>query len=174
MLLKKGVKFVWKSKHALTFEQFKKLLLSFTVLAFPHFDALFGFGIDTFSKGLGYMLYQLVDDGSASVIRFRSKTLHGWQQPYGCCNCCGWVRSLSPKPSFRDEMWPSDGAIYSSLIWKYNLSCAPNVSPWCSLTVPPSWWLASPWDMSWWSGPLFSICCWRHAMHYILVRRFQT
>lgn len=83
-LLKKSAKFIWRKEHSEAFQKLKGLLMNSSVLAFPRFDVPFHISVDTSSKGLGYMLYQLYeDDKTPHIIRFGSKGLNRWQQSYG-------------------------------------------------------------------------------------------
>ena len=81
-LLKKGARFIWTEDHTIAFEKLKNLLSTGPVLAFPDFTKQFRIAVDTSSKGIGYMLYQL-DEDQVKVIRFGSKSLSKWQQSYG-------------------------------------------------------------------------------------------
>lgn len=53
------------------------------ILAFPRFELEFRLAVDTSSKGIGYMLYQIHPDGNPRVVRFGSKGLTKWQSSYG-------------------------------------------------------------------------------------------
>ena len=57
--------------------------MSSKALAFPRFDLEFHFAVDTSSKGIGYMLHQIHEDEKPRVVRFGSKGLSKWQNPYG-------------------------------------------------------------------------------------------
>lgn len=63
------------------------MLLNSPILAFPNYDIPFHLGVDTSSKGIGYVLYQIQtneqNEESLRVIRFGSKSLSRWQQSYG-------------------------------------------------------------------------------------------
>jgi hypothetical protein len=55
-------------------------LLNSEVLAFPRFDLQFRLAVDTSSRGIGYMLYQLHNENGKDVpqvVRFGSKSLSG-------------------------------------------------------------------------------------------------
>ena len=86
-LLKKGVRYTWTNEHQCAFEQLKSLLVSSPVLAFPQFDRQFRLGVDTSSRGIGFMLYQSQpnEEGTEEirVVRFGSKSLSKWQRSYG-------------------------------------------------------------------------------------------
>ena len=86
-LLKKDVSFEWKDEQRTAFESLKASLLSSDALAFPRYDIPFYLGVDTSSKGIGYMLYQkhLSNTGEETVrvIRFGSKALSHYQTSYG-------------------------------------------------------------------------------------------
>lgn len=86
-LLKKNVAFAWKDEHSAAFETMKASLLESEALAFPRYDLPFYLGVDTSSKGIGYMLYQKhpQTDGDAvvRVVRFGSKALSHYQTSYG-------------------------------------------------------------------------------------------
>ncbi|KAL5017800.1 hypothetical protein ScPMuIL_003522 [Solemya velum] len=92
-LLKKGQKFIWTSEQDHAFCELKNRLANSTVLAFPRYDIPFRLAVDTSSRGIGYMLYQLhpnlepTDNTSPNanirVVRFGSKSLSRWQQSYG-------------------------------------------------------------------------------------------
>ena len=53
------------------------------MLAFPQFNLDFRLAVDTSSKGIGYMLYQIHEGEIKHVVRFGSKGLSKWQQSYG-------------------------------------------------------------------------------------------
>ena len=86
-LLRRGEKFLWQSQHQAAFEKLKELLLNSEALAFPRYDLSFYLAVDSSSKGIGYMLYQLHPSENHSeiprVVRFGSKSLSKWQQSYG-------------------------------------------------------------------------------------------
>ncbi|MCG8077951.1 MAG: DDE-type integrase/transposase/recombinase, partial [Candidatus Thiodiazotropha taylori] len=86
-LLRKGAKFIWTEAHKVAFESLKASLLNSEALAFPRYDLPFYLGVDTSSKGIGYMLYQKhsTDSGDESVrvVRFGSKSLSHYQTSYG-------------------------------------------------------------------------------------------
>lgn len=52
-------------------------------LAFPRFDLEFRLAVDTCSLGIGYMLYQVHENGNKRIVRFGSKGLSKWQRSYG-------------------------------------------------------------------------------------------
>ena len=78
---------MWQSQHQAAFEKLKELLLNSEALAFPRYDLSFYLAVDSSSKGIGYMLYQLHPSENHSeiprVVRFGSKSLSKWQQCYG-------------------------------------------------------------------------------------------
>ena len=82
-LLKRGVSFKWSTACADSFQCLKTSLCESEALAFPKFDLEFRLQVDTSSKGIGYMLYQMHDKESPRVVRFGSKGLSKWQQSYG-------------------------------------------------------------------------------------------
>ena len=61
----------------------KTSLCNSQALAFPRFDLEFRLQVDTSSRGIGYMLYQMHGEDSPRVVRFGSKGLSKWQQSYG-------------------------------------------------------------------------------------------
>ncbi|XP_062587193.1 uncharacterized protein LOC134248836 [Saccostrea cucullata] len=83
LLLKKGVRFVWTQDHQRAFDDIKAALVNSDALAFPDYDREFRLAVDTSSRGLGYMLYQIHQDGTRRVVRFGSKGLNKYQQSYG-------------------------------------------------------------------------------------------
>ena len=82
-LLKKGAQYIWSTDCENSFQGLKDSLLSSKALAFPRFDIEFHIAVDTSSKGIGYMLYQIHEDGKPRVVRFGSKGLSKWQHSYG-------------------------------------------------------------------------------------------
>lgn len=66
-----------------SFQKLKNILVTSKALAFPWFDLDFHLAVDTISKRIGYMLYQILDNGLPRVIKFGSKGLSQWQQSYG-------------------------------------------------------------------------------------------
>ena len=83
LLLKKGVLFKWSASCADAFQTLKTSLCNSQALAFPRFDLEFRLQVDSSSRGIGYMLYQMHDADSPRVVRFGSKGLSKWQQSYG-------------------------------------------------------------------------------------------
>jgi len=81
--MRKGVCFQWNSECADAFGNLKQCLVNSTVLAFPRFEIQFRLAVDTSSQGIGYVLYQIHEDGEQHVIRFGSKGLSKWQASYG-------------------------------------------------------------------------------------------
>lgn len=85
-LLKKNQHFKWTSDQQNAFDHLKQLLTSAPFLSFPRFDLPFRLAVDTSSRGLGYMLYQLDPNDSEQqprIIRYGSKALNSWQMSYG-------------------------------------------------------------------------------------------
>ena len=82
-LLKKGAQYIWSAVCENSFQVLKDSLLSSKALAFPRFDIEFRIAVDTSSKGIGYMLYQVHEDEKPRVVRFGSKGLSKWQHSYG-------------------------------------------------------------------------------------------
>ena len=85
-LLKKGQVYYWGSEQQTAFDDLKHNLLNSEVLAFPRFDLQFRLAVDTSSRGIGYMLYQLHNENRKDVprvVRFGSKSLSKWQPSYG-------------------------------------------------------------------------------------------
>jgi hypothetical protein len=78
-LLKKGTAYVWTSKCSDAFSALKDSLLKSEALAFPRFDLEFRLAVYIRLKGIGYMLYQIHEDGKKAC----SKGLSKWQHPYG-------------------------------------------------------------------------------------------
>lgn len=81
-VLKKNVTFRWTNECSDSFNKLKLSLLNSQALTFPRFDLEFRLAVDSSSKGIGYMLYQLHDADTPRVVRFGSKGLSQWQQPY--------------------------------------------------------------------------------------------
>ena len=75
-LLTKGTKYVWTDIHQCAFDELKRLLVVSPVLAFPRYDIPFIVSVDTSSKGIGYMLYQLYPDDVTSDDRKKTLTLY--------------------------------------------------------------------------------------------------
>jgi hypothetical protein len=82
-LLKSKARYLWNDEQDKAFRELKRLLLESPVLAFPRYDIEFRLAVDTSSKGVGYMLYQIHPDGTSRVVRFGSKGLTKWQSSYG-------------------------------------------------------------------------------------------
>lgn len=82
-LMKKNVTFIWSKDCELSFQQLKTAFVSSKALAFPRFELPFRLAVDTSSRGIGYMLYQIHENDSPKVVRFGSKGLSKWQQSYG-------------------------------------------------------------------------------------------
>ena len=85
-LLKKGTTYKWGPEQETAFCDLKRLLSNSDMLSFPKYDWQFRLSVDTSSRGIGYMLYQLDPDDDTCkpyIIRFGSKSLSKWQQCYG-------------------------------------------------------------------------------------------
>lgn len=89
-LLRKGVSFIWTTKHTECINELKHRLLNSEVLAFLCFDVPVILAVDTSSHGIGYLLYQILPKRESEqekyrirVIRFGSKVLSCWQKSYG-------------------------------------------------------------------------------------------
>ncbi len=92
-LLKRDIPFHWGADQDQALGELKSRLANSEVLAFPDFSLPFHLAVDTSSKGIGYMLYQVhpvtdsqgheSDKQQPRVIRFGSKTLTKWQSAYG-------------------------------------------------------------------------------------------
>ena len=78
-LLKNNVKYMWTEDQ----QRHKSLLLDSPVLAFSRFELEFRLPVDTSSKEIGYMLYQIHPDVNPLIVRFGSKGLTKWQSSYG-------------------------------------------------------------------------------------------
>ena len=81
------MKFRWSAVQENAFQKLKNLLLNSPVLAFPNYNIPFHLAVDTSSKGIGYVLYQIHTDEHEEdmirVVRFGSKSLSRWQRSYG-------------------------------------------------------------------------------------------
>lgn len=82
-LTKKNMKFVWTNDKENAFKELKQLLQNSPILSFPCYDLDFRLAVDTSCNGLGYILYQIHEDGNNKVVRFGSKGLAQWQRSYG-------------------------------------------------------------------------------------------
>lgn len=80
MLLKQGVAFNWSHECQDSFDQLKSLVANSEALAFPRFDLEFRLSVDTCSKGIEYMFYQIHGNGNKTFVLFGSKGLSKWQQ----------------------------------------------------------------------------------------------
>lgn len=87
--MRKGVSFIWTTKHTKCINELKHRLLNSEVLAFPRFDVPFILAVDTSSHGIVHLLYQILptreseqDKSRIRVIRFESKGLSRWQKSY--------------------------------------------------------------------------------------------
>lgn len=61
----------------------KTELVNSNALAFSRFDLIFRLAVDTGSQGIGFMFYKIHENDLPKVVRFGSKGLSSWQQPYG-------------------------------------------------------------------------------------------
>jgi hypothetical protein len=75
-LLKKGVQFIWTSKHEASFQALKQALVSTPVLALPDFTKNFSIETDACDKGIGAVLMQ-----DCHPLAFLSKALGPKQSP---------------------------------------------------------------------------------------------
>ena len=86
-LLKKNQLYIWSKEQEIAFTDLKRSLIDSKILAFPNYDLPFRLAVDTSSRGIGYMLYQMHSKEDCEdiprVIRFGSKSLSKWQQSYG-------------------------------------------------------------------------------------------
>ncbi len=92
-LLKGSISFEWTDVQQQALDQIKNHLANSEVLAFPNFDLPFRLAVDSSSKGIGYMLYQVYPESEyppgtsekarTRVVRFGSKSLSKWQSSYG-------------------------------------------------------------------------------------------
>ena len=86
-LLRNSVCFQWRKEHQMAFEYLKSQLTRAPILAYPRFDLPFRIAVDTSSRGIGYMLYQMHPTADTKdevrVIRFGSKGLSKYQRSYG-------------------------------------------------------------------------------------------
>ena len=92
-LTKQNVPFQWGESQQAAMDSLKGALLASPVLAFPRFDLEFRLAVDTSSKGIGYMLYQVwpeqefppgtSEKSRVKVVRFGSKSLTKYQSNYG-------------------------------------------------------------------------------------------
>ncbi|CAG2195993.1 unnamed protein product [Mytilus edulis] len=85
-LLQKNQTFKWGKEQDTAFNDLKYRLVNSEMLSFPQFNMQFRLSVDTSSRGIGYMLYQLDPEDKTCkprIIRFGSKNLSRWQQSYG-------------------------------------------------------------------------------------------
>ena len=85
-LLKKGQSFYWGVEQQSAFTDLKHKLTNSDMLSFPNYNLPFRLAVDSSSRGIGYMLYQLDPEDNTQkphIIRFGSKSLSVWQQAYG-------------------------------------------------------------------------------------------
>ncbi|CAC5426485.1 unnamed protein product [Mytilus coruscus] len=74
----------WTDEQQRAFQNVKSLLLNSPILAFPNFNLPFRLAVDSCCKGIGYVLYQKMNEtDEICVIRFGSKALSKWQKSYG-------------------------------------------------------------------------------------------
>ena len=156
-LLKKGAQYIWSTDCENSFQGLKDSLLGSTALAFPRFDIEFRLAVDTSSKGIGYMLYQIHEDQKPRVVRFGSKGLSKWQHSYGptklellgvvtsILDCASYLRGhhftvecdhQALKPLFQKQL---KGAIYDrwlSILQQFDFDIL--YKPASQMTVPDS------------------------------------
>ena len=156
-LLKKKAHFIWSAECEQSFQTLKDSLLGSTALAFPRFDLEFRLAVDTSSKGIGYMLYQIHEDENPRVVRFGSKGLSKWQHSYGptklellgvvtsILDCASYLRGhhftvecdhQALKPLFQKQL---KGAIYDrwlSILQQFDFDIL--YKPASQMTVPDS------------------------------------
>ncbi|CAC5361630.1 Retrovirus-related Pol polyprotein from transposon 17.6 [Mytilus coruscus] len=76
-LLRKNMKFRCSAEQENAFQKLKKLLLNSPVLAFPNYNIPFHLAVDTSSKGIGYVLYQIyTDEHEEDMIRVVDTNFH--------------------------------------------------------------------------------------------------
>ncbi len=74
-LLKKDVKFYWKSKKQEIFEKLKRILIEMPILLFSNFDKLFRLYTDISLKGLEIVLKQKDENGNLRSIAYANRSL---------------------------------------------------------------------------------------------------
>ena len=85
-LLKKNQQFKWTLEKQNAFVDIKHRLTSASFLSFSDYNIQFRLSVDTFTKGIGFMLYQINPDDPEQkphIIRYGSKALNTWQTSYG-------------------------------------------------------------------------------------------
>ena len=156
-LLKKGAQYIWSTDCENSFQVLKDSLLSSKALAFPRFDIEFHLAVDTSSRGIGYMLYQIHEDEKPRIVRFGSKGLSKWQYSYGptklellgvvtsILDCASYLRGhhftvecdhQALKPLFQKQL---KGAIYDrwlSILQQFDFDIL--YKPASQMTVPDS------------------------------------
>ena len=92
-LTKENVSFQWGESQQAAIDRLKIALVASPVLAFPRFDLEFRLAMDTSSKGIGYIVYQVwpeqefppgtSEKSRVKVVRFGSQSLTKYQSNYG-------------------------------------------------------------------------------------------
>ena len=82
-LTRKDAPFVWTREYQAAFEEFKHLLTSSTVLAYPDFGRPFILERDAFGAGLGAVLAQCQSDNTVRPIAYASRSLQPHERNYG-------------------------------------------------------------------------------------------
>ena len=82
-LMKKNTKFNWTSEQSSAFTELKRLLKHSPLPSFPRYNLDFRLAVDTSCRGLGYMLYQIHENGTSKVVRFDTKGRSHLQTSYG-------------------------------------------------------------------------------------------
>ncbi len=70
-LLKKNVLYQWTTECDESFQKLKDTIVQSEALAFPNFNIEFRLAVDTSSKGIGYMLYQIQDGNPELFVLVR-------------------------------------------------------------------------------------------------------
>ena len=84
--LKKNLQFKWTLEQQNAFDDIKHRLTSTPFLSFPNYNIQFRLSVDTSSRGISFMLYQIDPDDPKQkphIIRYGSKALNTWQTSYG-------------------------------------------------------------------------------------------
>src|SRR6266498_789673 len=81
-LLKKDIKFFWRSKEQETFEKLKRIFTEAPVLLFPNFDKPFNLCTDALLKGLGAVLEQEDKNGKLRPVAYASRSLTSAEKNY--------------------------------------------------------------------------------------------
>jgi hypothetical protein len=85
-LLKKNQQFKWTLEQQNAFDNIKHRLTSAPFLRFPNYNIQYRLSVDTSSRGIGFMLYQIDSDypeQKPHIIRYGSKALNTWQTSNG-------------------------------------------------------------------------------------------